>query len=55
MLHYFVRGRGNEFYVTEELASLMAMKGTTACEDLHKEIKEVMEKLNIPILKSVEL
>jgi hypothetical protein len=33
----------------------MAMKGTTANEDLHDGIKKVLEKLNIPTQKSMEL
>jgi hypothetical protein len=39
----FVRGIDNEFNVTEELAGLMAMEWTTASEDLHDEIKNVLQ------------
>jgi hypothetical protein len=47
----FDRGVDNELNVTEELAGLMAVKGTTVSEDLHEEMKNMWQKLNIPILK----
>jgi galactitol-specific phosphotransferase system IIB component len=52
-LALFVRGIDNEFNVTEELACLMAMKGTTTSEDLNDKIKKVLQKLNVRILKLV--
>jgi hypothetical protein len=52
-LAIFVRGIDNGFNVTEELAGLMAVKGTTTSKDLHGEIKKVLQKLNIPVQKLV--
>jgi hypothetical protein len=50
-----VRRIHNEFNVSEELAGLMAAKGTTAGEDFHDGMKNVLGKLNIPVHKLVEL
>jgi hypothetical protein len=52
-LTIFVRGIDNEVNETEELAGLMAMKGTTTSEDLNDKIKKVLQKLNIRIQKLV--
>jgi hypothetical protein len=49
----FVIGIDSEFNETEELAGLMGMKGTTAAEDLHDEIKKVLPKLNVPLRKLI--
>jgi hypothetical protein len=37
-----------EFSMTEELSTLMPMKGTTKGADLYKEMKKMMQSLDIP-------
>jgi hypothetical protein len=49
----FVLGIDSEFNETEELAGLMGMKGRTATENLHDEIKKVLPRLNVPLCKLV--
>ena len=41
----------SEFNMKEKLAALMNMNRMTSGEDLHDEIKKVLQKLNIPIQK----
>src|SRR5277367_463258 len=50
-LAVFIRGINKEFTVTEELAALQSMKGTTTGEDLYAEMKEVLTKLNLSVSK----
>lgn len=43
----FIRGIDAEFNITEELASMVAMMGTTRSADLYEELKKVLERLGL--------
>ena len=47
----FVRGVDEKFNITEELASLKCMKGTTTGRDIYDEFKKCINSLNLPIEK----
>lgn len=46
-LSLFIRRIDMEFSVTEELAILMSMEWSTTSSDLHEEISELLQRLNI--------
>ena len=52
-LAVFLRGTDSNFNVTEEFASLVPLKGTTTGYDIHKDLKTILNSLNIPIEKIV--
>jgi hypothetical protein len=52
-LAIFVRGIDSNFNITEELGSLIPMKGTTTGKDLYNELKSMLENLSIPLDKIV--
>lgn len=47
----FVRGVDEDFNITEELASLKSMKGTTTGRDIYGEFEKCMNSLNLPLQK----
>ena len=49
----FIRGTNSDFEITEELAAMRGMHGTTIGEDLFKEISAVIEGLALPWEKLV--
>ncbi|XP_076643548.1 general transcription factor II-I repeat domain-containing protein 2-like [Halictus rubicundus] len=52
-LAVFLRGTDSNFNVTEEFASLVPIVGTTTGDDIYREIKTVLNVLNIPMEKIV--
>jgi hypothetical protein len=52
-LAVFAHGTDMEFSVTEELAALMPMKGTTTGADICEDIKKALQNLDIPIQKKL--
>jgi hypothetical protein len=52
-LAIFVRAIDSNFNITEELGSLIPMKGTTTGKDLYNELKSMLENLSIPLDKIV--
>ena len=52
-LAVFLRGTDTNFNVTEEFASLVPLKGTTTGYDIYKDLKTILNSLNIPIEKIV--
>ncbi|XP_076645577.1 general transcription factor II-I repeat domain-containing protein 2-like [Halictus rubicundus] len=52
-LAVFLRGTDSNFNVMEEFASLVPIVGTTTGDDIYREIKTVLNVLNIPMEKIV--
>jgi hypothetical protein len=50
-LTVFIHGLGMEFNMTEELAALMSVKGTTTDADLHEGVRKVLQSVVVRIQK----